>query len=177
MRLHLLMNFGTVTAKSEGETTITVKTGNSKIAECRVIVKKENDFYITSELYEIDNISKFIKFVPIDTTYSEFRDNILTNIEFDIVDKNGKQIDSGVIKTGYKLISRENGEEYLISVVFDANGDGIFNLVDITRMRLHYVENPKYLLDEIHATSLDVNKDGVFNLVDCAKMVQTYLLM
>ena len=65
----------------------------------------------------------------------------------------------------------------MISVVFDANGDGIFNLVDIARMRLHYVENPKYLLDEIHATSLDVNKDGVFNLVDCAKMVQTYLLM
>lgn len=167
---------GNVIAKSEGTAKITVKTENSKIAECNVLVESENSFYIESDKYEIDNISKFIKFIPINTTYSEFRDNISTNVNYVIYDKDGNEIDNGIIKTGYKLVSKENNTEYLISVMFDATGDGVLNLVDIARMRLHYVGNPKYILDEIHATSLDVNKDGIFNLVDCAQIVQRYLL-
>ena len=71
------------------------------------------------------------------------------------------------MKSGYKL--------KILSVRYDANGDGEFNLVDIARMRVHYVGKKGYVLDKIYECSLDVNKDGVFNLVDIARIRVDYV--
>lgn len=166
---------GLVTAIKEGKSTITVKTENEKNTSVVVTVKEAQILSSKDSIYEIDEGNKFIKYVEPGTTYSEFTKNMISEKEYKIYDTTDKEVINGNMKSGYKLKILSTNETYLISVRYDANGDGEFNLVDIARMRVHYVGKKGYVLDKIYECSLDVNKDGVFNLVDIARIRVDYV--
>lgn len=166
---------GLVTAVKEGNATITAQTENGKNTSTIVTVRESQVLSAKDDIYEIDEGNKFIKYVEVGTTYSEFIKNIISEKEYKIYDTNDKEVTNGNMKSGYKLEILSTKETYLISVRYDANGDGEFNLVDIARMRVHYVGKKGYVLDKIYECSLDVNKDGFFNLVDIARVRVDYV--
>lgn len=125
-----------------------------------------------SETYKIgeDDIMK----IEAETTIEKFSKNITTNLEMNFMDKDAKITDNTqVIKTGMKL-KLSNDKEYVLIVRGDTNSDGKLNLVDISKLIMHYNEAKGYELTGNAIKGADMNADGIINLVDISQMVMVY---
>lgn len=140
--------------------------------------------------YEIEN--NYIKRVKPETTISEFLNKIKTQIpgnEYKILDENNEEIKENednqqdettddnnqteennktYVKTGNKL--QVDGKIHEISVIGDLNGDGILDMIDLSKLILHLSEYT--LLDEKYEISSDINFDKTIDLRDLSKMIQ-----
>ncbi len=117
-----------------------------------------SSFYldITSEEYKIqeDCISK----VQPQTTFSNFMQNIKTNQNAVITDKNGNEIrEDTIIVTGMTL-KIGSTSQYTIIVKGDATGDGNANFEDILQINKHRLG--KATLEQFNLVAGDVNEDG-----------------
>lgn len=124
---------------------------------------------IRSDSYIIkDNI---ITRVPVNTTIDEFKTHIITNRTYEIVDKNGNELNTKLVRTGYIL--KAGTEEYIISVVSDISGSGgdeYARALDIAKMRAHLVELRGSILTGAKLESADINGNGNVDIVDLLKL-------
>ena len=109
---------------------------------------------------------------------SEYVKNIKNNFstsEVKALDKNNKEITSGSVSTGQKLVVKNNGEEvtYNVIVYGDTNGDGKISAQDFAKVKSHLLGATKLTGDSI--TSADTNKDGKISAQDFAK-IKSHLL-
>lgn len=159
-----------------GFTNITIGDGEAAEAkledvnlEISVIQEEINYEIIFDDLLIVDRDNKYIKFLTVDTKVSELFSKV--NVEegnIVIYDKDGNiKNDNDNIATGDILKSyfhEELKDEYKLSVIGDANGDGKFNTTDLYLWRQQYVKNIN--LTDVHEIALDFDSNGVINTTD-----------
>lgn len=127
---------------------------------------------ITSENVTVLEDSKRIKDIQPETTVSELKKKLSSEMEYEIVDKNGKTVsDTSNVGTGYQ-IKMTNGKTYTLIVKGDVTGDGIIKLNDLSRInqaRLHKMGKD---LDEISLIAADIVENGEIKLNDLSKINQ-----
>lgn len=128
---------------------------------------KEIEISITSSEYSVNKDNKMITRVPVSTDINDFKNKITVSVDYKIIDKNGNEINEGIIKTGYKI--KVQNVEYQIAVIGDISGDGLLNTLDLARMRFHIGEKPGYVLQGIYLEAADISGNGEVNVVDLAR--------
>lgn len=115
--------------------------------------------------YKID--SKYIFNVAPRTRVSELDNNISTNMEYKIYDKNGILVQkNNIISTGMKL--ENETDTYKIAVKGDLNGDGNVDISDMVKMKLYLVGISK-LKDEFYRAA-DMDNDKIITISDLFNM-------
>ena len=125
----------------------------------------------------VDKENKIIKRVAPGTTYNSVINNISTNGNITIKDKNGSVLTgTSLAKTGdiIEIKMTNNTYNYTVSVLGDVTGDGMVSQADVTKLFQHYrgtiSEEQKLTNAEILAG--DVKEDNVIKLTDIAKLHQ-----
>lgn len=115
--------------------------------------------------YEVDN--KYIFNVAPRTRVTELDNNISTNMEYKIYDKNGNLVQkNNIISTGMKL--ENETDTYKIAVKGDLNGDGSLDISDMVKMKLYLVGLSK-LKDEFYKAG-DMDNDKMITISDLFNM-------
>lgn len=127
---------------------------------------------LTSDIYKVetDTISR----IQPNTTIAQFKKNVNTKQDMVFTDKEGNVIndENAIIGTGIKL-NAGTTLEFVLIVKGDIDGDGIMNLNDIAKMKLHYIE--KELLTGIHLKAADLDEDGKVSVNDIAQVKLIYI--
>lgn len=120
---------------------------------------------LTSKTYKVENSKNIITKVPANTNVTEFKNNITTNSNIKLYDKNDKELsNSTIIATGMKLKLPEIGKIYNIVVQGDVNGDGKVSTTDLLNIKKQIV-GIKTLLP-IYQMAADVNYDSKLTVTD-----------
>lgn len=124
-----------------------------------------DEFTISSDQYEIQDGN--ISYVLPRTTVGEFNRHITTNRTTHVVDASGvEQSAESLVKTGMKMtVDREN-VEYTIIVIGDINCDGISDVADLARIKLHLID--KTILSGIEYRAGDIDRDKRISINDLA---------
>lgn len=93
-----------------------------------------------------------------DTTISEFVENMNIKGKYTFIDQNGNIILEEIILTGMKL-KLESGKEYDLVVRGDINGDGRVSLIDLSKILLHYNSMQGFILEGSSCKVADMNYD------------------
>ena len=161
------------------------KAGNvSQNMKVTIIVKKstnpDNPDNPEEEYFRILNYKQdgnyVMKILP-ETTYSKFKENIDTNMEYEVLENNEKITDSQLIKTGQTLVvnSKNTGEStrYTLIVIGDINKDGKLSITDLSNFRRYRIG--KMQLDESQRKATDMNLNGREELTD-KLIMRNYLI-
>ena len=109
--------------------------------------------------------------VPVNTTLAQFKNAITVSQTYTIVDKNGNEVNTNLVRTGYKV--RVGTKEYVISVVSDISGSGgdeYARALDVSKMRAHLVELQGSILTGEKLEAADINGNGTVDIVDLLKL-------
>ena len=109
--------------------------------------------------------------MPVNTTLEQFKNAITVSQTYKIVDKNGNEVSTKLVRTGYKV--RVGTKEYVISVVSDISGSGgdeYARALDISKMRAHLVELQGSILTGEKLEAADINGNGTVDIVDLLKL-------
>lgn len=157
-------NNGLITAISEGETNIEVKTddgGITKQIKITVLGQLEDMDIEFSGGLRIDNniISGWnIKELKVSDVISK----INTKFDIEIYNSSGKKLEENeMIGTGSKIRLLEDGKvkmEYKVVIYGDVNGDGRINSVDLLVLQRHILEIEK--LQGVFLIAGNINKNG-----------------
>ena len=155
---------------SDGTNTITAKDANIIFS----IEKKDeptpptpDEFTISSDKYSIKNGN--IAYVLPNTTVTEFYKHITSNRTTHVIAKDGtEQKGDNLVKTGMKLTVDNEDVEYTIIVLGDISEDGIMDITDLAKIKLHLIDKQK--LTDIYEIAADVDKDGEVTINDLAAM-------
>lgn len=121
-----------------------------------VIPDPEPDNTITSSVYEINTTT--IDRISENTNVVEFKENIVTEMGYIIVNKEDIELqDTDIIATGDKLIT-DDDKEYILIVTGDLNGDGKLTLTDMSLLRKHYLEVESLQDEYLEAADIDYNQ-------------------
>lgn len=121
-----------------------------------VIPDPEPDNTITSSVYEINTTT--IDRISENTNVVEFKENIVTEMGYIIVNKEDIELqDTDIIATGDKLIT-DDDKEYILIVTEDLNGDGKLTLTDMSLLRKHYLEVESLQDEYLEAADIDYNQ-------------------
>lgn len=102
----------------------------------------------------------YITGVTSQTTVTQFKENLAKQVT--LYDKEGKEVTSGKIKTGYRAAVL--GDIYQISVTGDVTGEGNVKSNDVSALMFHLTgERP---LEGVYLVSADYNMDGKVNNID-----------
>lgn len=128
-----------------------------------------SEYYIKSDRYMINEDKKIITKILPEMTYNQFMENIKTNYSSVIIkDKDGNKISGdNTIGTGM-ILQVESGKEFTLVVTGDIDGNSKITIVDLARLKLHYVETT--LLDDISIIAADIDGDEKISLNDLAKI-------
>lgn len=130
---------------------------------------------ITSDVYKISN-DNYITRIYDETTINDFLNNIdFKNENYELLDKNKAQVTDYTSLVTTDMILKVGDKQYVLVVRGDLNGDGLINLVDISKNVLHYVNYEGYILTGAPAKAADINLDGVYNLVDVSQLNLIYV--
>lgn len=137
--------------------------------EIRYQIIGQSDILISSSSEQIiDEDNLILKIIKPGLTSEEIRANLINEIEYEIIDKNGDIIsESKNIGTGSK-IKMSNDKIYTIIVLGDCNGDAKSDIMDIFEINKHRL-NKVSLLNEFLLAG-DVTGDGKSNLDDIFKI-------
>lgn len=169
-------NDGVVTAKTVGNTVITVKTNDGdKSASCNIVVSSLGD----EEYIRVNNLrdeNGYLSGIKPDTTIEDFYDNfeVSNGLELDF-----KPSTESLVGTTMKVLvsKKESGDvvkEYTCVFYGDANGDGVINSADLLKIQKHLLK-VNVIGDGATFMASDPNKDGIINSADLLK-IQKYLL-
>jgi hypothetical protein len=176
------LNVGTNTVKisvtaEDGSTktysvTITRKEASSLSSSTKVTPEKT----MTNSGYKISN--GYVSGFTLGTDISKVISNIKSknsSAKVKVYNSSNKEITSGSVSTGQKLVVKNNGEEvtYNVIVYGDTNGDGKISAQDFAKVKSHLLGATKLTGDSI--TSADTNKDGKISAQDFAK-IKSHLL-
>ena len=156
---------GIITAKTEGETEILIKSEeNEEIMEsCKVNVVRRMadseihfDTFLTVDNLEISGIDYT------DNTVKNLKEKITTDLELEFLNnKNEILTESSLLGTGSKILVKENGNilrQYKIILYGDANGDGKINSVDLLVIQRHILEIES--IEDIYKKASNIRKNG-----------------
>lgn len=142
---------------------------NIEVQKKEEIIEPEK---LTSDIYKVetDTISR----IQPNTTIAQFKKNVVTKQDMIFTDKKGNVIndENTIIGTGTKL-NAGTTLEYVLIIKGDVDGDGVMNLNDIAKMKLHYIE--KELLTGIYLKAADVDEDGNVSVNDIAQVKLMYI--
>lgn len=124
---------------------------------------------ISSQVYSIDSSRKMIYRIPPETTKDEFIQKIDIEGAYGIVDADNKPTDDGYIKTGYK-VRTANNNYYELSVIGDIAPNGKADIIDLTRLKDHYVGFQGKILVGIYLESGDITGEGEINVLDISNL-------
>lgn len=131
------------------------------------IEKPTEDPIFKSDKYKIEESE--ISRIEEETTVTKFKENIETNQELVIKDKNGNVLsEDGIITTGSTIQVGENSKFTLI-VTGDINKDGLVTVTDLAQLKLHYV-GKEIIEDNARIKAADINEDGNISLTDIAQI-------
>ncbi len=127
---------------------------------------------LTSDIYKVE--TNTISRIQPNTTIAQFKKNVNTKQNMVFTDKKGNVIndENAIIGTGTKL-NVGTTLEYVLIIKGDVDGDGIMNLNDIAKMKLHYIE--KELLTGVYLKAADVDEDGKISVNDIAQVKLMYV--
>ena len=133
---------------------------------------EEDKFY--SSVYQIDETT--IMKITHKTRIEDFLNNIVTNLEVKIYSEDGNEVtdQNEIMKSGMK-VKLSNGKELTAVVRGDLNGDGLLDLIDLSRITLHYVGSDLCILEGAYLKGADLNYDGKINLIDMSQLIVTYV--
>ena len=156
---------GIITAKTEGETEILIKSEeNEEIMEsCKVnVVRKmaDSEIHFDTSL-TVDNLEiSGIDYT--DNTVKNLKEKITTDLELEFLNnKNEILTESSLLGTGSKILVKENGNilrQYKIILYGDANGDGKINSVDLLVIQRHILEIES--IEDIYKKASNIRKNG-----------------
>ena len=129
-------------------------------------------FYVST--LEIDYSNKIIFNMLIDRTYDYIIERFPNDVGISIFDKDGNVVDhTAKVKSYDKVVINYQGEdiEYTVTVLGDANGDGIVDNNDL-RLIMRAMSSKNYSMFDYYI--MDINKDG-FVLSDDYDMVRRYI--
>ncbi len=102
----------------------------------------------------------YITGVTSQTTVTKFKENLAKQVT--LYDKEGKEVTSGKIKTGYRAVVL--GDIYQISVTGDVTGEGNVKSNDVSALMSHLTG--ERTLEGVYLVSADYNMDGKVNNID-----------
>ena len=133
----------------------------------------EKSDIITSEEFSVNEEELIITDINPKTPIQEFIQQLTSEMDYEITDKDGDAIAEGsYIGTGCK-IKMENGKEYTLIVWGDLTGDGEIAISELA-VAARKAVNPSTELDELHLLALDVSKDGNIKIPDLAVLSRLY---
>lgn len=119
---------------------------------------------ITSNKYLLDEAKNYIYRIAPNIKLNEFKSNIISKVDYQIIDKNGNAItdETVLVSTGMKLKTQK--QEYILIVKGDIDGNGRINLTDLVKANLYttHILSP----NEIEKISADVSGDGKITITD-----------
>ena len=156
-------NNGTITALSEGETTIIVKTEENNIeknVKIKVIKKISEEELSFGDLKVEGNIISGLDYL--NNKVSDIKNQITSKYKIEITNKENEIItDEDLVGTGYKLKIYEDEvliTEYNFVLYGDVNEDGKINSIDLLVLQRHILEIEK--IEGIAYKAGNINKDG-----------------
>lgn len=125
---------------------------------------------ITSDVYVVDNKDKDISRIAPGTTVAKFKENVETEQEMVFKNKDGKTLtENDVLATGMKIKVGKT-LEYTLVVTGDIDGDGIVEVNDLAKVKLHLIEKDRETLSGIYFKAGDVDNDEQITVNDCAQI-------
>lgn len=127
------------------------------------------DDKITSNKYLVSTNKNYIYGILPNTKISEFKANIIANVDYKIYDEDENIImnEGNIVSTGMK-IKTANKEIYTLIVKGDINGDGKITITDVVKCNL-YTVNIK-VPNEIEKVAADVSEDGKITITDLVRL-------
>ena len=119
---------------------------------------------LTSELLKTDNDRRIVSGVVAGTTVNELLAMLAEGEYVTVLSGDGKELSAeGIITSGTKLRLPE-GEEYLVAVKGDVDGDGTVGVFDLTAVKRQILNGSG--IEGIFYASADVNNDGNVDVFD-----------
>lgn len=151
---------------TEVKITVTASSGEKKKYTISVAKQNTSTETISSKVYKIGSTITGVNF---DTSVKDFKKNISvpSGYTIKIVDKNGKEMTSGNVGTGTKVVLYNNTKAVKSMVVVikgDISGDGKIAAADLLFMQRFIVGT--YDLSGAYLESADINSDGKISSVD-----------
>ena len=117
----------------------------------------------------------YISKINLQTEVSTIINNLTNNGgTVTVYDAEDKEVDSGVIKTGYKVKIVGSDEKILEAVIYgDASGDGKINALDLLKVQKDILKSSS--LSGAYKTAGDASKDGNVNALDLLKIQKQIL--
>ena len=105
----------------------------------------------------------YITAIQNDTTIEEIKENIKTNKDYEILDKNNNLVEEdSIVATGMKIVTDE--AEYILVVKADLNSDGKTDISDLSVAASYLVGRGN--LDTVYRLAGDINSDGIIDITD-----------
>lgn len=126
------------------------------------------DDKITSNKYLVDTNKNYIYGILPNVKISEFKANIIANVDYKVYDKDEKVItdENELVSTGMKI--KTENEVYTLIVKGDINGDGKITITDVVKCNL-YTVNIK-VPNELEKVAADVSEDGKISITDVVQL-------
>lgn len=178
-----IQGIGTIDIKEDGQIipiTVTAQNGNQLIYNIKV-----NLITIDEDTMTLDDTINSIQSGVFKDSYVMGLTNVETIIEavtnanklaeIKIYDLDNKEVTSGSVGTGYKVIITvlEESKTFEVVIYGDTNGDAQIDILDLLRIQKHILKAST--LTGAEAKASDVSKDEIIDILDLLK-VQKHIL-
>ena len=146
-----------------------VKTYNINLTKIEVGKETPNDI-VSSMGYsnKNNNISGFTIGKDVSTVINDIKHKYNT-AQVKMYNSSNKEITSGLVSTGQKIVISNNGTHtYTIVVYGDTNGDGKVSAIDYSKVKSHILNISK--LSDSYSLAGDTSKDGKISAIDYSKI-------
>ena len=134
----------------------------------------QSEYLVFDDELVVDDITKTIKRLSINTTYADLTAKIETNGVYGMEEDNVQVSDDYKLKTGDKLVVTVGGEqvEYTISVVGCLDNEADVSLADVILLYRHL--KGRRLLENEFLLAGDINNDGIIGLDDVIRLYRFF---
>ena len=145
--------------------------GNTSTVNVEVIIKVNDT--VTSTTFKVFEDELIIKGINPKTTVSEFKKNITSEMEYQILNKKGTEIkNTDNVGTGCQ-IKMQNGKTYTLIVWGDLDGDGKISLTELAKISKIGVN--KVTPTDLEKSAMDMNMNGKIELSELAAIAKLQL--
>lgn len=156
---------------TEEDLELTDEAGNTTKLKINAKIKSISDVLTSDKLKVLEDELK-IKKINLKTTVSEFKKNLVSEMEYEILDKKGnKLLDTDKVGTGCQ-VKMQNEKIYTIIVWGDLNGDGEISLTELARVSKIYAK--KVTPSDLEQSAIDINMNGKIDLNELAAISKMY---
>ncbi len=141
------------------------KAGNKGTAVAKVDWILE-DTTVTSEKYKIRK--NYISRIPEGTTVKEFKENIESNEELVVTDKDGKVLEETDTITVGMILKAGEEKQYNLVIEGDIDQDGLVTVSDLLKLKLFIVDLAKPT--DIEEIAADLNENKMVEVSDLLKL-------